>query len=704
MADNSVFITGAAEGAFATALNGIPPWATQKTAEDIEKVLNKMLGVQGKMLAQAIKCCKAAGGDGSTNTKTVNDELDKLARGLKRINEEDAKKKKREKAAEKEDDDELGRSKKKRATDELLQKGLTDLAGAGSKILAVQKQYFITSNDLFKSGVNLLNGNNTTTSSMMSLNQMVTLTGLRLETFQKVVEQFASSINAVGVNKFAKTISLTNSRLIALGYSSEQQAELIGTMIEAESSFSDLRGKNEKQLADDAVRLGKQMTRLSLITGQSAEQLQKQYIQFSKSTDSYVTASVFGAEAAKNLNLLASSAKDTDIGAMFAEIGSAVNPVITATYQSLAKAGAGAQADELVRITTAARDGVISAEEALKQSAAVAKSLNSAQVQALKIQQQAGNEGAGAALKAFGKLTAIGNTTAEATGDQTDAAIAAQASLSRFSTALERTRSLAQEAFPLLESQVNLASFALEKFNAVIRTGTDLFQAETRAWIAVGIEVAAVLAGVVLATKGVKGTIGLLTDVFGNSSKGIEAAGKGTTGAISKLGSSLGFLAKGIGAAGAAFVGYEIGDKVINPLINGAISTLTGRENTLGSAIYDLFNKDNEEIKKTLNGTNSAKPVAGVQTPKASPSVPKEPAPSTVKSPSAVPPDTARESPSAVPPASPAPQAATVQPPDTKDINSVLTYQSALLAQILESSQALVSVNRDILKYTKVHS
>lgn len=706
MADNSVFITGAAEGAFAEALNGIPPWATQKTAEDIERVLNKLLGVQTKALAQAIKGMKAAGGDGSGDTKKVNDELDKLARNLKRVNEEDAKRKKREKEEDKEGKDRLSRDKKRKLADEALTRGLNALVGAGAKVAAIQKQYFITSEDLFKSGINLLNGNDTTTSSMMSLNQIVTLTGMRLETFQKVVEKYNSSINAVGVNKFAKTLSLTSTKLIALGYSSEQQAELLGTLVESESSYMDIRSKSQQDLADDAERLGKQMTRLSLLTGQTNAQLQENLKSLAKNTDSTVVASVYGEEAAKRLNVFASSFKDADIGALFQKLAAATQPAITKTFQALAQAGQAPLAEEFTRIAVAARDGAISAEQAQKQTTDLAQRVNSTTLQSLALLADKGVEGAAETLNVITKLRAQGNTTSKATEKQVDAAIDSQAALSRFSTALEKTASLGQRTFPLLEQQVNLASAALEKFNKVVIASTDIFSAETRSWIAIGIEVVAGFAFLVRGTRALTGGFDLLKSGVGLLWDGIK------------------FLGTGIMSAGRALLG------LLNPVAKVVAAFAAGY--AIGTVIYEMFSKFdwfNNMMDKIFSGLDhiiqyipgiggdakeriatrekiAAQAKAEASVKKTVISVPKEPAPTTIKSPSAVPavPDKTPVTSEGEPvPAAPS-LAATTPAPSSNDINSVLTYQTSILVQILETSQNLVSVNKDILKYSKVHS
>ena len=44
------------------------------------------------------------------------------------------------------------------------------------------------------------------------------------------------------------------------------------------------------------------------------------------------------------------------------------------------------------------------------------------------------------------------------------------------------------------------------------------------------------------------------------------------------------------------------------------------------------------------------------------------------------------------------------QPSSSSDINSILNYQSMILKQLLDNTASLVSVNREILKYTKVNS
>lgn len=680
MADNTTFITGAADGAFAEALNGIPPWATQKTAEDIEILLSKILGVQSKALTQAIKCCKGAGGDGSSNTKVVNDELDKLSRNIRRTNEEDSKRKKREK-----DDDKNSLGRKRRETDSsaLWNKAMGAMVGSGAKILAIQKQYFTTSEDLFKSGVNLLNGNDTTTSSMMSLNQIVTLTGLRLSTFQKVVEKYTSSVNSIGINKFAKTLSLTTSKLISLGYSSEQQAELVGTLIESESSYADIRSKNERQLADDAIRLGNQMTRLSILTGQSSAQLQENLKSLAKNTDSTVVSAVYGEEAAKRMNVFASSFKDADIGAMFQKLASAVQPTITKTFQALAQAGQAPLAEEFTRIAQAARDGSISAEQAQKQTSDLAQKVNSTTLQNLALLSDKGVEGASETLSVISKLRAQGNTTSKANEKQVESAIQAQSSLSRFSSEFEKSRSLAERTFPLLEQQVDAVSKALEMFNNTIISATDTFSAQTRSWIGAGIEV---FAGIALISQ--------YAFKFSDS--------------ILNLGKSLGSLVGPVLAVAGAFAaGYAIGTVLYNLVskfdwFNNIMDKMFSGLDHILQYIPGLSSDARERLASRSSIESSASAISQNSVI----SIPKEPAQTTIISPSAVPasPEKITENKSVNSSNALISAVPITKSPANNDINSMLTYQSSILVQILETSQNLVSVNRDILKYAKIHS
>ncbi|HEY6437394.1 MAG TPA: hypothetical protein VIY47_12450, partial [Ignavibacteriaceae bacterium] len=242
MADTTTIITGVADGAFETAFDGLPEWATQDTLEVIEGILKNLLKTQNISLAQQMKSASAKGqGLDPKEIEKLNDEVQDLVKSFKAASDEEPNRKKRANDLKKEEEEELKRKKKQAAKDLLFDKVTGALIGAGTKLLEVQKQYFITSDALFKSGVNMLAGQDATASSMTVLQGMVDKTGLKLEILQEVVQKYSSSINAISITKFGSTLKSTNARLIELGYSSEQQAELLGTMVETESSYADIR-------------------------------------------------------------------------------------------------------------------------------------------------------------------------------------------------------------------------------------------------------------------------------------------------------------------------------------------------------------------------------------------------------------------------------------------------------------------------------
>jgi hypothetical protein len=184
------------------------------------------------------------------------------------------------------------------------------------------------------------------------------------------------------------------------------------------------------------------------------------------------------------------------------------------------------------------------------------------------------------------------------------------------------------------------------------------------------------------------------------------------------------FLGSGIMSAGRALFG------LLNPV--GKVIAAFAAGYAIGTIIYEMISKFDwfnnmmdkifaglDHVMKYIPGLSgdakeriatrekiAAQAQAQASAKKSTISVPKEPAQTTIKSPSAVPPSPEKTtvSPSGEPVAATPSLAATVPPPSSNDINSVMTYQTSILVQLLETSQNLVSVNKDILRYTKAHS
>jgi len=755
MTDNSVFITGAAEGAFADALAGLPPWATADTALDIETILKKLLGIQTTALSQLVKTAKA-GGTGLTpaDAEKLSNEVDKITKSFKRINEEDDKKRKREKEDEKNDDEVKERSVKQKALDYLGQKALVALTSSGTKLFGVQKQYYQTSKDLFNSGVNLLNGNDSTTSSMESLNQIITLTDVRLETFQKAIEKYTASVNAVGVNKFAKTINLASANLKDLGFSSAEQIDLIGSMMETESAYTDLRSRSEKDLAVEAERFGRQIKNLSLLTGQSADKLKESTKEASKNSDIMAVEARYGADAARRVTEFAGAlpaASEAIIS--LASSSSQANEEI---YQTLVKAGAGPEADKFRDTITNLTNGTISTETAIKQMGDTAKSLNSVQIESLRLQKTAGNPAAKPTQDFIYALRGVSNTTSQASEAQIDAATKSKSSVAKFASEWEALLSGPERAFPLMEKQLDIVTAGLKELNSVIDSLIKSTSATTRNEIGLGIEVAAALVSVATASGMLKsilnGAGGLVKGTFSLVTGTIE----NVLGTIAKVSPVMNVLLRGAGLAGAGlFAAYEVFSLVKAGMelwdakqhekeanrqalsLEEQLKKLTPEERAKAKDMTEFKRKltPEEKAKEASKEEEKLKPVslspedkeridnltkaAAIATERNAPvedrvkrpveiSVPKDPSPSTINSPSAIPADptgsTADTSPMAPQASEAAVGSGIEKPPRTSDINSLLSYQSAILEQILLASTSLVSVNKDILKYSRVNS
>ncbi len=694
MADTNVRITGSEEGALVAALSGLPPWATEDTAVQIEKYLRKSLDVQTKGFKDLIDATKKAtgGSQGAAQQKAVNDALDKYLKNLKEANEDAEKKKKRLEKDKKDERDKDGRTKKEKATSEAITKVLGGLVSIGTKVLGVQKQYFETSNDLFKAGINLVSGQAQGVTSMQSLNEIITLTGVRLETFQKIVEKYTSSINAVGVVKFAKTLTMTNQKMQALGYSSEEQIELLGTLVESESSYADIRSKSTQELADDAARLGTQLNKMSMLTGLSNAKLQENIKALAKNNDSTVVSAVYGEKAAERMNTFASSFKDADIGQMFQRLASA-------------KSGGGELAQELTRIAQATREGSISIEDGVKQATARAQQIDSGKLRDLSLFADANVEGAQEQLSIITKLRAQGNTLSNATEKQVDAAVRSQASLSAFSSELERSRAQMQKGFPLLEEQVDKATAAMRLYNKALDTLTNTVSANTRSWIGIGLEVVAGM--VIIGTK-----LSSITSLFSSVPGMLGSAFSALRAGAIWVGEGIMTLLNPIAKLTAAFaVGYGIGTILSNVLskfdwFNNAMDSIFSGLDHIIQYIPGIGGDAKDRIAARAKVEAAIGPNAAPK--KGEISVPKTPMQSQIASPSAVsvaPPSAQPAGATSTPQTSDAAVGSGIEKPaKNADINSLLAYQNSVSEQVLLGIQSLVSVNKDILKYSRINA
>ena len=776
MADNSVFIAGVADGAFENALGELPPWATEKTAFTIEGILRKSLGIQTKMLSEAVKGIKSAGSGSLSpdDAKKVNNELDKLFKNLKRENEEGAKTKKRNKDLEKDDKESLARGKKLNSTNDKLTYVLTGLATVGNKVLGVQEQYIDTYDSLYKSGINVLNGNNSTADGFEALNQLVNQTGLRLQTLQKVAEKYSSTMNVVGMSKFGKALAMSVTQMKEYGFSQEASAELTAAMLESEKGYSDIRGKTEEQIAAGAQKLGQQFSRLSVIAGISREQLQENLKSTSKTISSAMVSAKYGIDAAAKLNASVAGIKDSGLRETFMQLAAAANPAQVKGYNDLVNAGLGDVAQQMHALSKAGMS-LDPAAFATRLSAFT----EGLEKQTGRMGNLANLLGAGGeeAATMLNSLYQAGRDISKASPKQIDAAVATQASIAKLQTETEKLSAAAQAAFFPMVSQVNLVADSMKKLNDALYGVIGAVNAETRSWIGVGLIIAGFGAAILAAVK----SVDTFMSLFGKGGSVIGRAVSGIGSVLGRIGSIFLRFAGPVAAIYAAFqLGTSIGETIYEMLtgvknsinyfeiitdiikdagswisdtfttfknwVSGGIDSFTTGIKNMGNAVLEfapwlktiggyisgtvnffktiftevssfidsfvgvlatlvkgVASKFANKMSFGLVGSDTSDFVTDKASSPTKISVPKTPMASTIASPSAV-----EVQPPKVPDANaPGPTAATIAStamakPDSKsDINSMLTFQSTLLEQILLSSNSLVSVNKEILRYTR---
>lgn len=491
MADKSVIIEGIADGAFGE----LPGWATEKTALELEKHLRKSFDVQAKMLSQLIKSA-ASKGTALTpeEVKKVSDEIDKWGKSIKRNNEEDAKAFKRKKERNKLDEDGLVSGKKKGAAESLLTTTLSGLTTIGGKVLGTYKEYIDVYDALYTSGINVLNGVDDTSNGFEVLNRMVNLTGVSLETFQKVANKYSSSMNVVGVQKFSRAVNLSTESFRQLGYSSEQQLELMAAMMESEVGFMRIQNKSAVEIAKDAENLGSQLDKLSKVVGMSREQLQENIKESNKSANAYLIEFKYGIEARQKFTQF-TAAFPAEMKGLLEEALAVDSPEAQASL--IRDLHAATLGDIAPQIMMAIKQGAVDPEQGLRAIKEIGETLQKTgrmRHLASFVESQEGKRGA-ELLALFSQMS---GKVSIATDKQVDSSRKTQESVARFNTEVERLTSTLQAAFMPLVSQVNDAAAALKALNDVTRSQIANTEAETRSWIGIGIAIAGVATALIL--------------------------------------------------------------------------------------------------------------------------------------------------------------------------------------------------------------
>lgn len=709
MADNSVFITGISDGAFADEISKLPPWATEVTAERIAGYLEKSLGIQKQTLA-GLRNLAASGGSGSgsggslspADAKKVNDELEKLGKHLKVRNADDAVQ---------------ARKKKKEAENlDKQNKILGMLSAAGLKVFNTEKKYLDVYDALYTSGINLMNGNNSTKDGFEALNQMVIQTRMDLETLKNIFTKYGQTVNSVGATKFTKALSSAIPKLNDLGYYGEEAGDVIGTMLEAEMGYSDIRGKSTDQIVADSVRFGSQMNRLSKTMGISNAQLQDSMKATAKSNNMMFVAAKFGPEAAKKFNLASAGIMSDAVKEMALQMAAGLPLAEIKGGIDMIRAGFGPEMEQIRQATV--RSMSQSVEESIAEFKGLSEQIanSTGKITALSYQTAEVRE-AGATL--VNGMLQQGRATSSATEEELKAAEKTKSTSAKLNQQILASQAIVDAAFFPMIGQVETATAALGWLNDAAFKTIGAIDAGTRSTTGLVVGIAGAAAAMVLAYRTGAGKMGLITSLFKSSGDNIARTTKSTTSALNGLAGSANRAGKG-GLSG--FASKHAGKLSIGGIVAGAgldiasekleesghhtaaaaadiASTAAGMAGigaTIGIVVPVLGTLAGGLIGGAL-GTG-----IGVYQNWGRISTPTTPSRSTVDSPSSTPPSKAAESTDS---SKDAPASAQIDVPDSNaEVNTLLTAQVRIMQQLLESTNSMLSTDKEILRLTRTRA
>lgn len=578
MADNSVFITGAADGAFEKALGDLPPWATQNTAESIEGILRKTLNLQTKALSQLVK--KATAGDGSPDAKKVNDEFEKLVKNLRDENAQDPKRRKRNRDEEAED----GKRKRRwRAEKDQFDTKLFIEAAVIKSGLAIREVFennVKTFNDLTASGINVLSGMNGAKDGFDSLRQLTAQTGVRFTELSASMQKYSSAVNSFGVGKFAKTVGMASANLAQFGFSSKESAELLGAYLSIQQNTNDVNKKTSAEANADLQKFAGNIFKLSMATGVSRAAIIANAEAISKSTEANLLSGQIGGQAAQGMTEFLSSFKDQNIARQMLRLMTDPIKPLNDTFMNLQKVGMGGFAQSFTTFSEGLKGLPADLQqEQMKEYVAAHRGELEMEKQRLALLRQAGVDGAAASLDFITGITQQADAIKTLTPEekkQRDALMKSNEASKNLASAWEKLLSSLQGIFsPTVKmltwftDGLNLANKMITGFSDGLTWLSDKFSdiamslglAKEKFDIAPWIGLTAIVAGLFLSFK-VGGKY--LKDFFGMLSGGKGAknkpwgssaaeaasgrrAGAGAGSGLSGIGKGIGDLGKGIG-------------------------------------------------------------------------------------------------------------------------------------------------------------
>lgn len=576
-------------------IGGLPDWATEDTLRKIQAILQKALGLQ-KISVKA-----GAGGLNSTTLKEINRLLQEHNKRLKESN------------ALTEQDNVY-----KRKGLALYQMLGTRQAAYGTALLAVTQTFNIMKNtmklnvktfdELFRAGVMVVDSSSGQNDAFKTLGNIALLTGLRMESFSQVMQNFAGA-NAVGAVKFAKTIPIISREMTALGFDIKSTAEAVGSYLDTIVSTRDIQEMSSQEIAEGALEFSRNITRLSMATGVSRQKLLQQTTAISSSTDAYAVAAEYGEKAAVKMSQFAASFSDPEIGSEFVKMMSAKLPVLNSTFQNFAKAGLGGLGMQLTNFSKSLVG--LDPDEAAIRTRQFFKGLGDLRpvIHQQKLLAEAGVEGAAENLKTLQGIAKQQSLDKKVSEEDFQNQLKAQAASAKLSNQWERITAAVQKLFSpsvniismlasgleLLADAVTWAVDKLGKFDNMVASITGSIGVEwkdaTATVVALGAAFVAFRGALVAHTafmqlinaknraSAATGIAGKAADAAGSAGGITGKAGGGLSGLIGGLGRGLGELLKSVGQGGG---------KMIQSLMSGLAAGLAAFANPkilVGSAI-----------------------------------------------------------------------------------------------------------------------
>lgn len=562
---DSVFITGAAEGAFAEALNGLPPWATENTAESIESILQKTLNLQTKTLSQLVK--NSTGSGSNVSAKDANDQLDELVKNLKAENSDFGKKKKRWK--EEEDEGKKAKSRWKDLDFKQIATtaSLTALAAVSQGIEKVLLQNTDVYHQLNTAGIQVVKGMNDVSNGFQSLQQLTSLTNIRYTELAKTFEKYNTALNAYGFGKFAKTLGAATSSLSAFGFTSKESAELLGAYLETQQGYVDITGKSYQDVQKDLIQFADRISKVSLATGMARTAIMSNLEAISKSTEANLLSGQVGSNAAESTLEFISSIKNQNFGKILLKMMTDQIKPLNETFSSFQKIGLGGFGQKLMTFTNSLKG--MDPEQA-SQALKAFEEENHAQIEHAK--QQAGFYGqidalAGDANKVGEALNGLQQTARQVTkvsAEDLEKTRSTNKARNDLANQWESLLSKFQKAFlptiPMLEFFTKILGWTNNALDTVIDTFLKLPES-VRGFIEMGLMVAGAVAGIGALGKASGFVAKLLFGKAGESAAG--AAGsvlKGSLGFLSNIIGTVGkFLFRFLGPIAALYAAFELG-------------------------------------------------------------------------------------------------------------------------------------------------